>query len=496
MPNEVQLIRSISDPSIVLDDIQSMDVENGTASTIGSPSSNVKYSNQYGGLFPLVQINGKTFDSEQIVSMEIRCTGFRPIASVTFYVRDKSFYSLHYPKDGDLLSIFIRSKDDSLKVIHNDYEITNVNVNTFPGGGETTPDDMTVTGVLRIPDLDAEKCFSKEGTSYDVLLSTANDLKLGFASNELDTSDSQTWICPFDKVSDFIYNVSLASWKDDKSFFTYFIDHYYYLNFVNVEPLFSAKATIDDALGLELLTQDFGKDSTQSKFQGKLVLSNWEDISGTNFFIQSYSLQNYSASINLSNGYKRYVQYYDALLKEYQFLYVDPKTTPGAEQDQIILKGRPNENFYKTQVKYKWLGVQYGNNGENAHEKINYAKINNYQNLVHLDKMQLVVNLENINLNLRRMQVIPIVIIVNKDYVRRKVNEPIDDQQEKSMPNSDEPTRDKSLMNAEELPFTIDKTISGNYVIKDIIYTYIQGQFKQQCVLIRREWPTPPQTHV
>ena len=66
MPNEKQLIRVLTEPTILLDDIQSMDVEEGTATAAGSPTSSTKFSKQYGGAFPLIQILGRAFSSEQI----------------------------------------------------------------------------------------------------------------------------------------------------------------------------------------------------------------------------------------------------------------------------------------------------------------------------------------------------------------------------------------------------------------------------------------------
>ena len=491
--NEKQTIRVLSEPTIVLDDLEAEDLESGTANSLGSPTSPVSYSKQYGGAFPLIQINSRTFNTEQIVDLEIRCTGDIPSASATFNINDKSFYSTSFPKDGDVMTVFIRSKNDLFKPVRNDYEITNVSVFPRDGGGENTPEDMTVTGVLRVPGYYATKCFSKNGTSMNCIHKVAADLNIGFASNEVDTADEQTWICPYDKVSDFIYDTVNSSWNDNRSFYKYFIDHYYYLNFINVESMFSEKSEIEDALGRELLFQDFGADTGgNAEFKGKVVLSNWDDMSSTNFYIQSYALRNFSASINNVHGHRRYAIFYDALIKQSVKVFSDPLTTDGSENTQVLLKGRPNEDFYLQQVQNKWMGVQYGKNGENCHEKYNVARITNFQNNVHLDKLSLVVNLENVNFNLRRMQPIPVVIVIKKDFTRKKINEPVDDDQQLSFPNTNEPDRSKSALSFEETPFVIDKTISGNYVIQDIIYKYVAGEFKQQCILVRREWPTPP----
>jgi hypothetical protein len=495
MANEKQVIRALTEPSIILDDIQSTDVEDGTSPDFGSPSSPTKYSKQYGGVFPLIQINEKVFESGQIIDLRIYSSGDLPFATATFLVKDKSFYSTSFPKDGDLMSVFIRSKDDGFTPIRNDYEISNISINSDPGGGELSYDEMTVTGKLRVPGYSAVKCFSKKGSSFDVMLETATDLNLGFATNEVDTSDQQTWICPLVKTKDFLNQTTFSAWKDEKSFFTYFIDHYYYLNFVNVEPFYGEELEVDEALVLDLLTNDYGKDSSQGQALTKNVLSNWDEVSGTPFYINHYSLINNSAAINLTHGYKRFARYYDAYIQEDQSIYVDPMTTEGAENDKILLKGRPNEDFYLSEVETKWMGVQYGENGENSHEKLNYSKIHNFQNLIHLKKVGLKVSLAGINVNLRRMQTVPVVIVIKKDYTRKRINEPIDESDQSSIPNEDEPDRTKSALSFEETPITVDKTISGSYVIHDMTIIYEQGNFRQECTLYRREWPTPPQTH-
>lgn len=493
MANEKQLIRVLTEPTIVLDDITSMDVESGTAKQIGAPSSAIKYSKQYGAVIPLVQILGKVFEDDQVTFLEINSSGELPYCTATFAVNDKSFYSSFFPKDGDLMTVFIRSKDDVFKPIRNDYEISNISINAK--SGENSVDTMTISGSLRIPGYDAIKCFSKKGTSMQVIMQTAADLNLGFATNEVDTADEQVWICPFEKTREFIANTTLAAWKDKGSFYTSFVDPFYYLNFVNMEPLFSGKTEIDDAMSIDLLSNDYGKDNVQAKQQTKIVLTNWEETSGTPFHMLKYSLVNNSAAVNLVHGYKRYATYYDTLLQENQSIFCDPITSPESEKDKIILKGRPLENFYLKQVEGKWMGAQYGEDGENCHGNYNFAKINNFQNIVHIGKMGLKVTLQALNPNLRRMQSVPVIITIMRDAVRKKINEPIDEDQESTNPNPDEPNRTKTALKAEEAAIVIDKTISGYYVISEINYVYRKGQFRQELFLIRREWPTPPQTY-
>jgi hypothetical protein len=502
MANEKQTIRTITEPTIVLDDLQSFDAESGEAPELGGPETAYKPSKQYGAVAPLIQVNDYPFPVDSIMRMSIDCVSDRPTISVTILIRDKSFYSTSYPKDGDLVSVFIRGKVDPLKPIRNDYDITNVSVVPATGNTEDDYDMMYISGVLRIPGYDALKCFSVKGTSMKALLKVATDLNLGFATNEVDTADSQTWICPFEKTKNFISEIALASWKDENSFFTYFIDHYYYLNFVNVEPLYSDLPEIETAVATLRLSNDYGTDNELAKSEVQSVLSNWDDIDQSQFYIGSHQLINNTASINLTHGYKRYSQIYDGLLKEEQTFFIDPKTTEGSENDKQLLKGRPRENFYLAQINGKWMGVQYGKDGENSHPKYNYARVTNYQNMVHLEKMGIRITLANNNFNLRRFQVVPVIIMIKKDFVRKRYNEPIDESQEKTPATSqstvdaqDSQPKPQSAVDFNETPFVIDKTMSGYYTIHNISYIYENGKMFSTLELYRREWPTPPQTY-
>lgn len=494
MANEKQLIRSFTEPTIILDDIVKEDTEDGTSDATGNPSGNIKLTKQQGGVTPLVQIINTVFMGDDILYFNLNSSGDIPTLSVEVIVRDKSFYSNSYPKDGDIVSIFIRSKDDTFHPIRNDYDITSISIDSREGGGENAYETMMIYGKLRVPDYDATKCFSLKGTSMDALLKTATDLKLGFASNEVETGDEQVWLCPFEKTKDFIHDVTMSAWKDTKSFYSSFIDHFYKLNFVNVEPIFSEDTEVEESMILNLYSNDYGKDNELSKSIGKTIVTNWDELSGTPNYMLNYSLVNNAASINLEHGYKRYISYYDALIQENTVSFVDPITTPGAENEKVLLKGRPLEKFYLSQVEGKWMGIQYGENGENTHDKFNYAKVNNFQNSMHIKKMGLKLTLQNINFNIRRYQSIPVIIVIKRDDVRKFINQPEDETGANSQPNENEPNRTKAALKADEIPFTIDKTVSGFYMVDSISYRFEKGEFRQDITLYRREWPVPPST--
>jgi hypothetical protein len=492
MANENQLVRTITEPTIILDDIKAFTDEKTADERQDNTVTATKAVKQLGGITPTIQILTKIFAGEDIQSFRLNSEGQIPTCTATITINDKSFYSRSFPKDGDLMSIFIRNKDDTFKPIRNDYIITDINIIGREGAGENSNETMIVSGELFVPGLHDIKCFSKKGTSFDALKSVASDLKLGFASNDVDTSDSQTWICPYDKPKDFINEVTSSSYKDPESFFHTFIDHFYYLNFVNVEPLFGEETEIEESLMIDLYTNDYGNDSVQGKAVGKTVLTNWDEHSSTPFYILEHTLFNESASINQAFGYKRYTIYYDALLKERAQIFADPKTTEGAEEDKILLKGRPRENFYLSQFQTNWMGIQYGENGENLHENYNFAKVQNIQNVKHLGKMGLKITLQSINANLRRMQSVPVIIVIKRDTTRKVANTPADEDGSTANTDPNNPIEEKPAVDTFDAPFVIDKTVSGYYVIWSTNYIFRNGEFRQELFLVRREWPTPP----
>jgi hypothetical protein len=486
------IVRQISAPSIILDDIAVVDTEYGTNSSAISDAKDypIKYSKVQGAGHPLIQINNFLFRDEDIVYVKIDTSGFLPSISVTLLIRNKSMYTAGFPKDGDILSIFIRSKDDDFKPIRNDYEITGLRVHGEIK--ETTSEFMEITGVLYVEGLKDMKCSFNNGTSIDVLQEIAENLQLGFATNEISTKDEQKWISPYRTTQDHIQEIAGASWKDEKSFFTSFVDIFYHLNFVNVDPLFSIEPGKELGISIEDYSTDYDTDSELIKTHMTILFTNHRMARYSSNFVLRYSQINKANQINRKHGYVKYNHYYDALLKKKVMFFNDPLTSPGSENEKYIFKGRNSEDQRFNRVTHNWMGTMYGGNGENQHPKYIYAKTWNSQNMVHLDKLYLEVELSKINMNIRKYQVIPLLIIVHDDEARRKYNEPEDLTNSQTPTTQGTPDAQSKTISEEDLPYVVEKFYSGNYVVQDIFYEYEKGDFKQKIKLLRREWPIPP----
>ena len=494
-PNKIKqehIVRQISAPTIVIDDLVVADLESGAATQgVANTGNPVKYSKIQGAEHPLMQINDFFYKEDETAYMKIDTSGFLPTITVTLLIKSKVMYTSGFPKDGDILSVFIRSKDDSFKPIRNDYEITSVKVDGERK--ETTPEFMTVTGVLYVEGLKDMKCYAKSGLSIDVLQNIADDLQLGFATNELSTKDKQVWLSTYKTAQDFIQEITSASWKDEKSFFTSFVDIFYNLNFVNVDPLFSIEPGREMGISIESYSTDYDIDSELIKSSMSILFTNHSMARYSSQWINKYEQRNKANSINRSHGYVKFNHYYDGLLRKKILFFNDPLTSPNSEKEKYIFKGRNATDQRWGRVTHEWMGTMYGGNGENQHSKYIYAQTWNHQNMVHLDKLYLDVELDQINMTLRKYQVIPLLIIVQEDAVRRVVNNPNDITNTKTPVTQGTDNASSNELSEEDLPFVVEKFYTGNYVIQDITYEYQKGFFKQKLKLLRREWPAPPQ---
>jgi len=466
----------VTDPKIAIDEMSTIDTR--TKET-PAPSGIENPENQAGGLFPLIEINKYKFTTDEIISMSIDETGFLPTCSVSVISHDGIFVSTSFPKDGDKLSVFIRSKKDKVKPLRADFIITSVSSGaSSDNSGERT--QFFIGGILSVPGLTGEHCKAfKDMTSIDCLTSVATELKLGFASNETSTADKQTWLCPFDTYEKFISDVTTAAYKDDNSFYRTWIDHNYYVNMLNVNTQFSDEFDIDKAFDELIAASDYMNDDKVEEVEMPLLLTNHKNVRGFGGYITGYTLINNSGTVAIDNGYRRSLQYYeshfntDTPVDKYKKFFIEPMHTEGVK-DKIILRGRAGDPESGKEQKYKWLGIQMSKPDGNAHEQYLYAQIQNWQNNEEIEKLMLLCVLPKCNFNIYRGQRIPVIILNDGNTQRQKM------------------TSDPSVQTENE-EVSYDRFLSGYYMVQGYRYSWNQnpGRFEQELYLTRREWPMP-----
>ena len=370
-------ILTITEPVIKVDPFDIIDIESGNTGDGGNDQNktNDNLSKFVGDTYPAIRINEYDFNKSDILNFMLTLEDFLPSLTVTVMDSKGTFNISQFPKDGDVLSLYIRSKDEKIyKPIRMDFDILSIdspvvdnNSNTPTANSkESAAGTITLTYTFdcraKIPDLLGEVCKGYDlDSSFNHLQQISDELQLGFASNVTNTDDKMVRIIPYDTRLKFILDNTNTAYSDDNSFYTSYIDPYYYINFVNLNKQLEYDEDLEDSI--VTLTFDISIDKGNTDLsavdESKLFLTNLDKGSvGTSRKIAAYSIINNSGEIILENGYNRTAQYYDEDDKQYRKFIVSPLVTENLHPDLNPLRGRNDEKRYKTQVKYKYLGKQ------------------------------------------------------------------------------------------------------------------------------------------
>lgn len=427
--------------------------------------------------YPLVEIGKYRFGQEEIEYFKLECVGYVPEVTILIEDNHNYFNNLLFPKDGDLISVRIASQSEqNYKSVRVDFDILDIQ----PIGGSTM---FNIKGKMHIPYDTNEICLAyPELTSYDTLLQVSEDLALGFASNETTTKDSMTWLNAFESNLEFLNEVTLHSYKNDESFYTSFIDVHYYFNFVNVNNQFTTQEGTDTTLVEYARVMEKEVDDNQEVTASTpFMLTNHVNFKGTSNYIIEYIGFNKSGDVVRKNGYKRYVQFFDKEMYEYQSQFVDPLTTEGTENDRVLPKGRVGTDMQDWYNKYKWLGTQ---DNFNSHENYLYSYIHNVQNNQEIKKLGMKVTIPAGNFHLQRYQVIPVLIFDTNE--RRQDALRVRDGEV----GEEDPKSERQGERGGGRPM-VNKILTGHYVVGDITYVYRKDDpnVSMECTLYRREYP-------
>lgn len=464
-----------------------------------------------GLLIPWVSINSMILFDDELSGFELDCSDKIPTLFIKF--KDtKNRLAIDSPLDAGFICVYIKPPDwEEQRPIRLDFTITKMD-------GNPKSRTYTVNGILKLPKFFEEVCQAfPQGTSFEHLKKMCQDIGIGYASNEDSTDDSMVRFIPFENFEYFVNNTVATAYKDDKSFFDWYIDPWYNLCFVNVNKQFSledkfeeVRATIWPPISTANYAGGF-KDTLAEKM--KMVITNAPPQNSTNFGIVNYLFNNNSGDVVIKNGYKRtgYWLNIDGKAIESQNAYSEALTTEGANDKYILLKGLKKEDGtaydYRQKNKHTWLGKQsVVENKGNVHPNFAFSKILNHQNLEELSKTNLQLTLKGPNFHIYKYQRIPVVIyeagsMEIKDYLRQR-----DEffQETKPLPENDlaknyvvDPDN-PGITQDDDRYQVINNFLSGYYLIGGIKYTYVKsmGYIQPELTLIRREWPIPAKNSI
>ena len=485
-----------TEPTIELDEI--------AFKSYGEEDGKINASKGYGEMIPFISINGYVFSEDGLNSMNLNLNSTIPSVDITITDTNSFFAVENYPRSGDVMSLRIASRQvDTFKDIRIDFDIESVmsppRKPVDQGNGDVK---YIIKGVMKIPGYFAERCKSYGvGDVLFHLESISTDLKLGFASNidAGNAEDSMDLLVAYQTTSDVISNTVLHSYISDDSFQTFFIDPYYYLNFVDVNKMINSENTIDDTFAnLEIPLNDYPGE--EDKIESKLVLTNSERVAGTNISINKYALKYGSGKVARKNGYKRVVQFYENEPNSGNGTLgmisndIEALSSVSIKDIEEPLKGRRGEERYLDEVKYKYVGRSSNlTNATNTHPNYLFAEIQNTQNMAELSKLSLEVELDSFNPGLYRFQKVP-VIIYTDGFAANSMQEGAElVKNSQGFDNNDESGGESKSVSGEQ---SINSFLTAHYIIGgiQIIYKSSTGKLTQKLTLLRREWPASVST--
>lgn len=477
-----------------------------------SGSDNVdKQTKEVGVMEPFILCNDIIIPRNDILNIELELSATTPACTVTFNDREGNFTVDSVPRDGDFFTLLLNSKhQETFKSIHMDFDIVEVDTGEMPGkvpGGRP----ITLEGIAKIPKLFGEDCQVLDAdTSLAHLEKIARDLEIGLATNIDTTDDNQSRIQAYETYLDFIKSIVGDAYISDDSFVKYYIDQYYYLNFIDVNKIFNApNESLEDVMK-SLTTTSISETSQKGSetdnemdpdnIEVPFLLTNHMDFDSVSCFIEEHQIINNSQQISLAAGNSRNIQYYDNNSDtgdRFQEFTIEPLQSENLRESEMPLKGNPKDERYKDQVKYKYMGRQNaGDDGlGNTHPNALYTKLHNKQNEMEVAKMKLVVKCAGFNPAVYKYCKIP-VLMYHYDAIKIEAEKTADRFKEEAG-LKDRPVDIKETENVAEKDYNqmLDKFLSGHYIVENIDYIYTADKGVQtKLTLIRREWPVRSST--
>ena len=403
-----------------------------------------------------IDYSGVTIEPQDIIFVKLFNSKFLPELELSCQDATGQFYNDFFPFDHDtLISIFVKSPSENVYPIRMDFRVTEYEIiKSHPGENNTYK--YHIRGILDVDDFYFTKYESfKNQTSYQVLKQLATNMNLGFASNIEGSNDAMTWVNPSNTYIEFMKDVTGRAYVSDNSFVWSFVDFYYNLNFIDVEVELDESPKEMQILNNKVLQSGNVKDADVVP----LYLSNNPILKTTNKYIDKFDLLNQSFKVNLDKSYRLRATWFDTTERTIHRKFINDLSTedesikPLYDYDSDIYRNYRNDDYILVKV------IE-----DNNHK--NYAvalKINEF-NLENIQKVKMVVTLNQVNFDLKRFQKINVEMYNIETIFSKRSSSPY------------------SAINS------INETLSGYWLVTGINYIYKRsGGVSQEVTLSRRD---------
>lgn len=484
-------IRKIFEPDIIISDIRGVNdtkIESPNLGSIKVINDNIDMSKYIGLTYFMIYLNGKIFDLFEIDVCEVDCNGKYPKITLRIRPDETEFLTLHLPKDGDILSVFYKSKVELLKPIRMDFIVTDC----IPEIEADTP-EYIIHGVINIPNLFKDSSFVYEGDSIQVTSELAKKLKLGYATNINNAKDKQKWMCASKPFDSFIDDIKYHSYYNDSSFFDTYIDNYYILNHINIWEQLTYEKENKLSYGIYKYRSflEAGKESEIKINEDSFIYKDFLHLSNSPTYINDFnrieSLKVISSTsrISLEEGYNKYQHFYDYTFDSKLELLNESSVTDELADFKYHMKGGVFDKEWKKNTRHTWGGYAYNLPVHNTHQYYQKAELQNHQNLKEIDKLVVEVLLSEINFNIYRYQIIPLIYYHWGESARvlREVGGKFNNQYDELESPDGFPK-----------PMLLNKFLTGYYLVKGMKYINIGAspghapKVVHQITLTKMEW--------
>ena len=351
-------------------------------------------------------IDGTNIDPRDIIYLKLHNSKFLPEIELFCYDSKGILFNDLYPFDHDtLICIFVKANSENLMPIRMDFRLTSY---------ETIKSDeresfkYLIKGILNVDELNYTRYESYKDTSYNTIKQIALNMNLGFTSNVQSSDDKMTWINPSETYINFIRDITKYAFISEDSFIWTFIDFYYNINYIDIQLELNEFNKNEQGAITSKLTE-----RNPDEKNIPLYLTNNKAYSMTNIYISKFNLVNQSFKINLEKCYRMKSTWYNKNTNT-----VSRKYLKELETDQNKLgkgEGTLRQLVDKTSKIYcENINDEYFigkfDTVDNVHPNYALAKLSNHWNLINMEKMKLVITLNQINFSIKRFQTLKIEI--------------------------------------------------------------------------------------
>lgn len=398
-------------------------------------------------------IDGTTIDPRDIIYVKLYNNSFLP--EIEIYCDDSKgiLFNDLFPFDHDtIINIFVKSNSELLMPIRMDFRVTNYE--TIKSDENRDIYKYLIKGILNIDDLHYTRYESRKDTSYNVIKDLAIQMDLGFSSNIDNSDDKMTWINPSNTYLNWIQDITDYAWVSEDSFIWTFIDFLYNINYVDIQKELNESNSNEEA---PFSNKMINKDLEDNIY---LYLTNNTAFKMTNIYINKFNLINQSFNINLEKSYKMKTTWYN---KNNNIIYKKFIKEFSTNEKNNQLKNLYDENsaIYCENINDEYFSGKL--DLDNVHENYFLAKETNKYSLLDLEKVKMVVTLNQVNFSIKRFQTIKIEIYNTQDLFSSDANikKPLDN---------------------------LNVRLSGFWLVTGINYLYKRSiGIEQEIILMRRD---------